>query len=296
MSASRSGVDAKQAGPSFTRRVRAASAPSSAIASRRGLAKIESPTQTESHASSRSAHTDISNISSQVVAPIMTPRLGNVSPNFGARPLFIAEPPSALASERSVRASMLRVLQSRWIRDANRRTIDECDDRVERVAIKSSQRFVRDVAEMRANEYVVHRAERMVGSRRLDIENVDSGTRDSGILQRRNQILFDHDRPARGVDQIRLGLHQRELSSRDECARAIAQHHVNREYVGQLEEIVLLNAARADRSSGFVGKILTPRDHVHPECAAILGHALANPSEAQEPERAAGEDHANRAL
>src|SRR5262245_45825456 len=82
ISASRSGVLAKQAGPSRTRLVRAARAPSSAIASSRGLAKIESPTQTEFQPAP-SAHSDISSISGTVVAPITTPRLGSVSPNFG---------------------------------------------------------------------------------------------------------------------------------------------------------------------------------------------------------------------
>jgi len=85
MSASRSGVLAKHAGPSRTRLVRAASAPSSTIASRRGLAKMESPTHTESHPPV-SAHSAISSISATVVAPMMTPRLGNVSPKR-ARPL-----------------------------------------------------------------------------------------------------------------------------------------------------------------------------------------------------------------
>lgn len=47
------------------------------------MAKIESPTHTESHAALPSAHSAISIISATVVAPITTPRFGSVSPNFG---------------------------------------------------------------------------------------------------------------------------------------------------------------------------------------------------------------------
>ena len=81
-SASRSGVEAKQAGPILTRSVTTASAPISVSASRRGLARIESPTQMLSQRSSASARWASAIMSSNVDAPVTTPRFESVSPNF----------------------------------------------------------------------------------------------------------------------------------------------------------------------------------------------------------------------
>ena len=61
--------------------VRAAIAPSRTIASSRGLAKIESPTHTESQPADSASAAGCS-ISATVVAPMTTPRLGSVSPSF----------------------------------------------------------------------------------------------------------------------------------------------------------------------------------------------------------------------
>src|ERR1700745_299780 len=68
-----------------TRVVRAAIAPISTIASSRGLAKIESPTHTESQPDDSASAASCS-ISATVVAPMTTPRLGRVSPNFTLPP------------------------------------------------------------------------------------------------------------------------------------------------------------------------------------------------------------------
>src|SRR5689334_12417138 len=57
----------------------------STIASSRGLAKIESPTHTESQPADSASPASCS-ISPTVVTPMMTPRLGRVSPNFTLSP------------------------------------------------------------------------------------------------------------------------------------------------------------------------------------------------------------------
>src|SRR5215467_14197576 len=77
-----------------TRVVRAAIAPISTIASSRGLAKIESPTHTESQPDDSASAASCS-ISATVVAPMTTPRLGRVSPNFTLSPaiFFLPHPP-----------------------------------------------------------------------------------------------------------------------------------------------------------------------------------------------------------
>jgi len=73
-SGSRTGNDAMQPTPSLTRRVAAASAPSSAIESGRGLAPRLSPTQTDPKSGSASARAARVSISGTVVTPKKTPR------------------------------------------------------------------------------------------------------------------------------------------------------------------------------------------------------------------------------
>src|SRR5208337_4662310 len=76
----------------------------------------------------------------------------------------------------------------------------------------------------------------------------------------------------------------------------IAQYQVNRENVGLPEELIFLHAPRAGRRCRFVGEILTPGDHLHPESAPIRGHPLADTPEPQQSKRAARQDAADRAL
>src|SRR5260221_3724764 len=80
----RSGKLAKQIVPSCTRRVRAASAESVTIASRRGLDRKLSPTQTESKSAEASARSATSR-SALIGMPNSTARFGKLRPNRGAR-------------------------------------------------------------------------------------------------------------------------------------------------------------------------------------------------------------------
>ena len=114
--------------------------------------------------------------------------------------------------------------------------------------------------------------------------------------QRRDQIGLDHDRSARGVDQIGAGFHQREFAGGDQAAGPIAEHDMDREDVGEAEQIVLLDAPHTDRRSGFLGEVLTPRDHRHARTLRIGGHALADAAESEQAERATRQDRAHRGL
>src|SRR6516225_2937193 len=88
-----------------TRVVRAAIAPISTIASSRGLAKIESPTHTESQPD-ESASAASCSISATVVTPMTTPRLGRVSPNFTLPSAISFLPRHAAASDRDTMAQL----------------------------------------------------------------------------------------------------------------------------------------------------------------------------------------------
>ena len=79
-----------QATPIFTRRVRAAMADISVMDSIRGLAMMESPTQTCSKAPEASACSAICRSSSGWVSPSNTPLLDRVRPN---RTLLAIMPP-----------------------------------------------------------------------------------------------------------------------------------------------------------------------------------------------------------
>ena len=80
---------------------------------------------------------------------------------------------------RSLSFALLGVGQGLEIRYPDRCTISESDYCLQRIGIKSPQRFVSDIAKVRGDGDVIHGAEGMIGGRRLDIEDVDPGAGDA---------------------------------------------------------------------------------------------------------------------
>src|SRR5258707_8256721 len=96
---------------------------------------------------------------------------------------------------------------------------------------------LRYVADMRRGQYVVQRPEGVRRRQRLNIEYVDRRTGDLLVLQRADQSLLFDDRPARRVDQPGRWLHSLQLRRPYQAARTAAQHHMDRQDVGPLEQL-----------------------------------------------------------
>src|ERR1700722_13365061 len=145
------------------------------------------------------------------------------------------------------------VSQCFGVRDTNRCAVRISDQCFQRIGVEGRQRLARYIAQMRTDGNVIHGTEWMVGRRRFEIEDIDTRAREAAGAQRRDKIGLDHDRPARGVDQISLTLHQSELARRHQAASTVAQLNVDRENVGQAKQIVLLDASRSARRRGLIG-------------------------------------------
>ncbi len=113
-----------------------------------------------------------------------------------------------------------------------------------------------DVADVRQQQRVRQRAQRMVGRERLDVVDVERRHRRCGrSAQRRDQRRLVDDRPARGVDQVCGRLHGRELLGADQSPAGGRQRHVHGDHVGLGEQLALADRphavqVRRDRRSG----------------------------------------------
>src|SRR3954453_9044924 len=105
-------------------------------------------------------------------------------------------------------------------------------DRLDHLAVMDAQAVLGGVAEMRRQHEVVELAEGMVRWQRLDGEHVDAGAWNPLLLQRLEQRLLVHDRPARGVDEEGGRLHPRYIGGPDQPARALPQHPMDADDIG----------------------------------------------------------------
>ena len=104
-------------------------------------------------------------------------------------------------------------------------------DVLDRVAVEHLVGPGRHVAEVGREQRARRLAQLAVLRQRLLGVDVERGAGDRALAQRRQQRVLVDDRPARGVDQQRRRLHQRELARADQPARAVAEPRVDREHV-----------------------------------------------------------------
>ena len=81
------------------------------------------------------------------------------------------------------------------------------------------------------------------------VVHVEPGRGDRARPQCLDQRPLVDDRSARGVDQRRGRLHQRELGGAEQAAGAVAEHEVDRQHVGALEQLLLGDLARTPNSA-----------------------------------------------
>src|SRR5882762_10869799 len=109
------------------------------------------------------------------------------------------------------------------------------------ILIEGLVKTMRYVAQMRRCQYVVQRPEGVGRRQRLNVEYVDRRAGDLLVLQYADQSLLFDDRSARRIDQPGRWFHSLQLRSAYQAARTAAQHQMDRQDVGLLEQLVLGN-------------------------------------------------------
>src|SRR6266446_4305355 len=126
---------------------------------------------------------------------------------------------------------------------------------------------VRYVGDMRRCQYVVQRPEGVIRRQRLNVEYVDGRAGDLLVLQHADQSLLFDDRPARRIDQPGRWFHSLQFRGAYQAARTAAQHQMDRQDVGPLEQLVLGNQNRARGFSGLWHHVLAPGNQIHSKSA-----------------------------
>src|SRR5262249_56470517 len=93
-----------------------------------------------------------------------------------------------------------------------------------------------------------------------------------------------HDRPARGVDEVRRRLHQAELLGADQAARALRQHDVDADEVRLAEEVLLAHIVDPRLLALLRREVGTPGVDLHAERLADHGGAGPELAEAEDAE------------
>src|ERR1700704_4091518 len=107
------------------------------------------------------------------------------------------------------------------------------------ILVERLVKTMRYVADMRRCQYVVQRPEGMRRRQRLNVEYVDRRAGDALVRQHADERVLVDDRSARRIDQSGRWLHSLQLRGPDQATRTAAQHQMDRQDVGTLEQLVL---------------------------------------------------------
>src|SRR5580704_17759598 len=135
------------------------------------------------------------------------------------------------------------------------------------ILVERLVKTVRYVADMRRCQYVVQRPEGVRRRQRRNVEYVDRRPDDFLVLQHADQSLLFDDRPARRIDEPSRWLHSLQLRGPYQAARTTAQHQMDRQDIGPLEQLVLGNQD-CPRGFGGLGRhVLAPGNQIHSKSA-----------------------------
>src|SRR5713226_3162784 len=130
------------------------------------------------------------------------------------------------------------------------------------ILVERIVKIMRYVSDMRRREYVVEGPEGVRRRQRLNVKYVDRRAGDLLVLQRVDQSLLVDDRPARRIDQPGRWLHSLQLPGAYQAARTAAQHQMDRQDVGPLEQLILGDQDCA-RCFGSLGRhVLAPGNQI----------------------------------
>src|SRR5260370_11229073 len=131
------------------------------------------------------------------------------------------------------------------------------------ILVERLVKAMRYVADMRRYQYVVQCPEGVRRRQRLNVEYVDGRAGDLLVLQHADQGLLFDDRPARRIDQPGRWLHSLQLCGPYQAARTAAQHQMDRQDIGPLEQLVLRNQDCARCFGGLGRQVLAPSNQIH---------------------------------
>ena len=123
---------------------------------------------------------------------------------------------------------------------------------------------------------------RRVGLGRLGGEDIKSGTGDLAGGESLEQRLFVEQSTASDVDDVRRGLHRRELLGADHARRLGRLRHVHREEVALAHNLVEAQQLDTQLLGTRRGDIRVVPDQTHTEGPQTLGDQGADPAEAQD--------------
>src|SRR6266481_7150880 len=135
------------------------------------------------------------------------------------------------------------------------------------ILVERLVKIMRYVADMRRRQYVVEGPEGVRPRQRLNVEYVDRRAGDLLVLQHADQSLLVDDRPARRVDQPGCWLHSLQLRGPYQAVRTAAQHQMDRQDIGLLEQLVLGNQNSARGFRGLGCHVLAPGNQLHSKSA-----------------------------
>src|SRR5467141_2904626 len=135
------------------------------------------------------------------------------------------------------------------------------------ILVERLVKTTRYVSDMWRCQYVVQRPEGVRRRQRLNVEYVDRRAGDLLVLQHADQSLLFDDRPARRIDQPGRWLHSLQLRGAYNASRTAAQHQMDSQDLGPVEQCVLGNQNRARGFDGLWRHVLAPGNHIHSKSA-----------------------------
>ena len=141
---------------------------------------------------------------------------------------------------------------------------------------------------MRGQRHVVELGERMIRLERLGVKDVEPGMAEMPALQRRQQRSFVDERPARGVDEDRAGLHARHALGAEKAPCLLAEREMQRDHVRSLQQGI--DVGQCDRSVGK--RRAVKRDHLHAQAFGDARHLAPDAAEPDNAQRLAPQLHA----
>src|ERR1700733_9395608 len=159
------------------------------------------------------------------------------------------------------------------------------------IRVESLVKTLRYVADMRRCQYVVQRPEGVKRKQRLSVEYVDRRAGDLLVLQHADQSLLIDNRSARRIDQPGRWLHSLQLRSPYQAARTAAQHQMDRQDVGPLEQLVLGDQNCARRFGSLGRHVLAPGNQLHSKSAPDPRDLRSNVPKSQNTEGLSTEIH-----
>ena len=146
---------------------------------------------------------------------------------------------------------------------------------------------------MRSEHHVVEGENRIVGIRRLGVENVEPGAGEAPFLQRCRQRLLVDGAAARGVHETGGGLHQGDETGVDDVAGLGAQRAIDRQDVGLAAQGFEVDQTDAESRRRIRIRIGVVGDEGHVERLGQAEHLGPDIADADGTERLADEARAH---